>query len=142
MTRPARSPVTVRDLMTSPVVSINPDLPVSGAVELLADAHVSGLAVIDLHDRLLGVVTTSDVVNAGAEAGDNQARRQLWSEGTVRDIMTSRVLTASPDLEIREAALQMEYGEVHRLFVVEDGKLIGVVSRSDISRAFAAGRIA
>jgi CBS domain-containing protein len=138
---PPHRPRVVRDLMTSDVVSISPDAQVSRAVELLADAHVSGLAVIDHHERLIGVVSTTDLLNAEAEAGDDAARNRLWSVATVRDIMTARALTVSPDLELREAALQMDYGDVHRLFVEADGRLIGVISRSDINRAFATGRL-
>lgn len=138
---PPEKPRVVRDLMTRDVISIAPDAPVARAVELLADAHVSGLAVIDHHERLIGVVSTTDLLNAEAEAGDDGARERLFSVATVRDIMTARALTVSPDLELREAALQMDYGDVHRLFVETDGRLIGVISRSDINRAFATGRL-
>lgn len=138
---PAPRPRSVRDLMTADVISIAPDAPVARAVELLADAHVSGLAVIDHHERLVGVISTTDILNAEAEAGDEPARNRLWTVATVRDIMTPRALTVAPELELREAALQMDYGDVHRLFVEAGGRLIGVISRSDINRAFANGRL-
>ena len=54
--------------------------------------------------------------------------------------MTSPALTIGPDAELREAALAMEYGDVHRLFVEQGGELVGVVSRSDVSRALAVGQ--
>lgn len=132
---------TVRDLMTADVVSIEPDALVTRAIEMLADSHVSGLAVVDIHQRLLGVISTTDIVAAEAEMAADPERARLWAEAVVGDIMTRRALAVSPDLELREAALQMDYGDVHRLFVEENGRVIGVISRSDINRAFAAGTI-
>lgn len=140
-TSPTPRPRYVRDLMTADVISIAPDASVARAVELLADAHVSGLAVIDHHERLVGVVSSTDLLNAEAEAGDEAARSRLWTVATVRDIMTPRALAVGPELELREAALQMDYGDVHRLFVEAGGRLIGVISRSDINRAYATGRL-
>ena len=138
---PAAPARVVRDVMTTDVVTIDPDAPLTQAIEMLADSHVSGIAVIDNRRRLLGVISTTDVVAAEAEAGDEEARSRLLSTGTVRDAMTTKALTVTPDLELREAALQMDYGDVHRLFVESDGELVGVISRSDINRAFAAGKL-
>jgi CBS domain-containing protein len=56
--------------------------------------------------------------------------------------MTPRPLTVSPETDLREAALQMDYADVHRLFVELDGKVVGVVSRSDVNRAYASGKLA
>jgi CBS domain-containing protein len=125
--------------MTRDVVTVAPDAPVSQAVELLADAHVSALAVVNLHQELLGVISTTDILGAEAEASDDQARSRVWTDSSVRDLMTPRPLTVSPEQDVREAALEMEYGDVHRLFVEDHGKLVGVISRSDVNRAFAAG---
>lgn len=129
----------VRDVMTTDVVTIEPGATLSEALELLADTHVSAVAVVDRYQALVGVVSSTDILAAGAEAGEDEARARLRADGVVRDVMTSKVLTVQPDLELREAALQLEYGDVHRLFVEEEGRLVGVISRSDISRAFAAG---
>ena len=127
--------------MTTGVITIEPDAPVARAVELLADSHVSGLAVVDRHRRLIGVISTSDIVSAEAELAPESARDRLESAPTVRDIMTRKALSVKPDLELREAALQMDYADVHRLFVMEHDRLIGVISRSDINRAFASGAL-
>jgi CBS domain-containing protein len=55
--------------------------------------------------------------------------------------MTPRPLTIAPDAEVRDAAREMLYAEVHRLFVVADSKLVGVISTSDIVRAVATGKL-
>jgi CBS domain-containing protein len=59
----------------------------------------------------------------------------------VRDIMTRRPLTVSPDTEVREAAQQMLYADVHRLFVTAGDKVVGVISTTDIVRAVATGNL-
>jgi CBS domain-containing protein len=55
--------------------------------------------------------------------------------------MTPRPLTISPDTEVKEAAQQMLYLEIHRLFVEQQGRLVGVISQSDIVRGVALARI-
>lgn len=131
----------VAALMTKEVVTIRSDAPISEAVERLAESHVTGLAVVNGRGRLVGVVTASDVLNAEAEAGDEQDRARLLTTGIVADVMTRKPLTIAPDADVRDAALQMDYADVHRLFVEHEEDLVGVISRSDISRAFAAGRL-
>jgi len=59
----------------------------------------------------------------------------------VRDIMTPRPYTIGPDEDVREAACQMLYGEVHRLFVAEGDKVIGIITTTDIVRAVATGTL-
>jgi CBS domain-containing protein len=130
----------VADVMTTNVVTIRADASLSEAVTRLADSHVSGLAVVDGHGRLIGVVSATDVLGAEAEAGDRSAARLLETT-VVREVMTPRPLTIGPALNLREAALQMDYGDVHRLFVELDGKLVGVISRSDINRAVGSGKL-
>jgi CBS domain-containing protein len=131
----------VHQVMTSDVVTIRQDAPIADAVGQLADNHITGLAVIDNRSRLVGVVSASDVLNAEAEAGDDDDRARLLSTGVVSDVMTRRPLTIAPDADVRDAALQMDYADVHRLFVEDGEQLVGVISRSDINRAFAAGKL-
>lgn len=131
----------VSEIMTTDVVTIRGDATLSEAVALLADTGVSGLAVVDHRNKLIGVLSTTDVLNAEAEADDETARARVLEGALVSDLMTTPVLTTGPDTDVREASLQMEYGEVHRLFVERDGQLAGVVSHADIVRAHAGGRL-
>lgn len=131
----------VSEIMTTDVVTIRGDATLSEAVALLADTGVSGLAVVDHRNKLIGVLSTTDVLNAEAEADDETARARVLEGALVSDLMTTPVLTIGPDTDVREASLQMEYGEVHRLFVERDGQLTGVVSHADIVRAHAGGRL-
>lgn len=129
----------VAELMRRNVKTISPDATVTELVLILADTHVSGLPVVDDRGRMIGVVSTTDLVRAGAEADEEGP----WSLDAmlVRDIMSPHPLTIGPDTEVEAAAQQMMYADVHRLFVVEDGELVGVVSTSDVSRALATRRL-
>jgi CBS domain-containing protein len=107
----------------------------------LADAHVSGLPVVDGGGRVIGVVSTSDVLTAEAEVESQDARRELLENTAVRDIMTPRPFTVAPTEDVREAARQMLYADVHRLFVTENDHVIGIISTTDIVRAVANGNL-
>jgi CBS domain-containing protein len=90
---------------------------------------------------VIGVVSSSDVLTAEAEADDPAARRELLENTSVRDIMTARPYTVAPGEDVREAARQMLYADVHRLFVTEGGCVVGIVSTTDIVRAVATGKL-
>jgi CBS domain-containing protein len=129
----------VADLMQTDVRTIAPDATVAEIVEALADSHVSGLPVVDSGGRVIGVVSATDVLQAEAEQGDTRSRVRLFEHTTARDLMTHNVYMIQPDADAREAAQQMLYGEVRRLFVEEKGRLVGVISQTDIAHAVGTG---
>lgn len=131
----------VSDVMTRDVVTTRNDATLAEALTYLATQHISGVAVIDGRQALVGVISRSDIMEAEAEVFDPDLRSRLLEDTMVRDVMSSPALTIGPEAELREAALAMEYGDVHRLFVEEAGKLVGVISRSDVNRALATGRV-
>lgn len=90
---------------------------------------------------MVGVISSTDILASEEEAEDQRARETLFEETFVRDLMTPRPLTISPDAEVKEAAQQMLYADVHRLFVTEGERLLGVISTTDIMRAVATGRL-
>ena len=128
------------DLMQGPVTTVGRDATVGEAIITLADGHISAMPVVDGLGRMIGVLSTTDVLEAEAAASDHAAREQLFNDTRVEELMTTRPLTIAPDADVREAARQMLYGDVHRLFVEEEGRLVGVVSRTDVVRAFAIQR--
>ena len=131
----------VAELMQTTLQTVRPDASIADATVLLADSHVTGVPVVDGRGQVLGVLTTTDVLNAAAETAGSEERERLFDQTTVQEIMTPRPLTITPDTEVKEAAQQMLYLEVHRLFVEDDGRLVGVISQSDIVRAVALARI-
>jgi CBS domain-containing protein len=133
--------MTVAELMERNVKTVGSEATVADAIVSLADAHVSGMPVVDGTGKVIGVLSTTDVLTAEAEADDPAARQLLFENTSVRDIMTPRPFTVEPGADIREAARQMLYGDVHRLFVAEGDKVVGIISTTDVVRAVATGRL-
>jgi CIC family chloride channel protein len=131
--------MTVAELMQRHVRTVLGEATVAEAIVALADGHISGMPVVDGSGRVIGVVSTTDVLTAEAEIDDPGARQALLENTVVRDIMTPRPFTVGPDEDVREAARQMLYADVHRLFVAEGDKVIGIISTTDIVRAVATG---
>ena len=131
----------VADVMSRDVILISLDATLLDAAVRLADSHVSGLAVVDERNRLVGVITASDILEAEAEAEDDEARASMLRDTRISEVMSSQPLVIAPDASVRAAALQMEYADVHRLFVVLNEEPVGVISRSDVSRIHSLGRM-
>lgn len=133
--------MTVGDLMQLDLVLIRPDATVKEAISSLATAHVSGLPVVDTNGRLVGVVSSSDIINAEAAMTDHTGRIPLLDRTAVEDIMSPRPYTIGPAADVREVARHMHYTGIHRVFVTKEEHLLGVISASDIVRAVASGSI-
>ena len=129
----------VSELMHTHVHTVRFDDTLANVVEVLADAHITGLPVVDRHRKILGVVSTTDVLGAQAERLEGG---ESWEDRRVEDVMTRPALTIPADADVREAAQRMLYGDVHRLFVERHGELTGVISQTDIVRALAVHQIA
>ncbi len=130
----------VAELMQPDVRTIDSEANVAEVVRSLADGHVSGMPVVDRAGRMIGVVSASDVLTAEAESGGESVGERL-EQTPVREIMTARPYTVAADEDVREAARQMLYADVHRLFVAEGDRLVGVISTTDIVRAVANGKL-
>ncbi|HEU5304335.1 MAG TPA: CBS domain-containing protein [Gemmatimonadales bacterium] len=127
--------------MQTDVKTVSVDAAVNDAVITLSDSHISALPVVDGLGHMVGVVSSTDILTSEAEAQDATAREALFEGTVVRDIMTRHPLTVTPDEEVREAARQMLYADVHRLFVVKGEQVVGVISTTDIMRAVANGQL-
>jgi CBS domain-containing membrane protein len=133
--------MTVAELMRTDVKTVDLDATVGDAITMLADVHVSALPVTDAHGRVVGVVSTTDILGALSEASEPVVRERLFDETPVRDIMTARSRVIVPDADVLEAAREMLYLDVHRLFVEDGGRLVGVISQTDIVAAVATAKI-
>ncbi len=119
----------VSDIMSSRVVTIDRHEPVIAAARLLKRMNLGALPVTDRSGRLVGMLTDRDIaVRCVAAGGDSRSM-------TVGDIMSRGVVTAAPDAEISDAARSMGRGQIRRLPVVEDGRLIGMLSLADMARS-------
>jgi CBS domain-containing protein len=180
--------LTVRDLMTREVATVDPQLTLREAVELLSTRHVSG-APVTAGGRLVGVLSASDVLAFEAETPGVPTERPAleiedldqpteWVEGeeapaaffsdqwsdagadvlerfaevsgpewdylaehTVAEVMTPILCSVAPFVDVYTAADYMIRADVHRLIVMDDGRLVGILSSLDIVRAVAQRRL-
>ena len=131
----------VSALMRTTVRTVSADATIAEAVQTMADARISGLPVVTDNGRVLGVISTTDILEAQAEHDDRRARTELFERTTVRDLMTPSAITVGSDARIRDAARIMLEQRVHRVFVVDGDRLVGVLSQTDITHAFGTGRL-
>jgi CBS domain-containing protein len=143
--------LTVRDAMTRHVVTVEPETPLKDVARLLIDAGVSGLPVVGHNGVVLGVVSEADflVKGQGPQAVRHRRLERLLGESaatrsqlakvearTAGEAMTSPAITISPTRALHDAAQQMTEQRVNRLPVVEDGQLVGIITRADLVRAY------
>jgi signal-transduction protein with cAMP-binding, CBS, and nucleotidyltransferase domain len=123
----------VRNLMRSPVVSVDPGQTLQRAAQVMRE-HGIGSVVVEQDGRLAGILTERDVMHAAAQLGDvGQAR--------VGDHMTAPVVTASPNWDVAVAAAEMHDRRIRHLVVVEQGGALGVLSVRDVMSVFLPERV-
>jgi CBS domain-containing protein len=122
----AATTVTVGQILTPDVVTVQPDMAIENAARMLFTQSISGMPVVDEDGRLVGVVTEFDII---AKEGR-----------TVGDIMTSDVVTVGEETDAETVARILIDRRVRRVPVVRDGIVVGIVSRSDLVRLFALTR--
>ena len=115
-----------RDIMTRTVITAKPDTLVTDVMSLFLRWHISGVPIVDGDGKLLGIVTEADVVNF-AISGDTAST-------TAGEIMTKQVETYTQDTLVVEIVNRFAAKRIRRVPVVEEGKVVGIVSRRDIIR--------
>lgn len=118
----------IKDIMTSPVVSIEPGETVEVAARTLTRHNIGALPVCTGAGKLCGVITDRDIVTRCLAANRLPARTK------VREVMTSQVLAVQPDMDAGVAAHLMGKQQVRRLPVVENGRICGIVSLGDLTK--------
>ena len=131
----------VAELMQTDLKTISVDATVAEAVEALAVARVSALPVLDRLGRAVGVLSTRNILLAESRWHTPEQRERHFEQTRVLEIMTPWPVTIGPEVDTREAAREMLYLDVQRLFVEDRGLLVGVISQTDIVDAVAGARI-
>jgi CBS domain-containing protein len=138
----------VRDMMTTNVVTASPSTPFKTVVSLLGAHRISAVPVVDEADKVVGIVSESDLlakVVAGDRSGqrlpgtrsDRRAIRARTGAETAADLMTAQPITVRADKSLSEAARLAAAHHVRRLpVVVADGTLVGIITRSDMLAVF------
>ena len=131
--------MTIRELMTGGLITVRPDTSVRQARDLLAKEKIRHLLVTGPGGALAGIVTDRDIrLNLPSRATSLSAQEitHLLSRLTVDEIMTRSVVTIGPDRPAREGAQLMLDHKIGALPVLDDGHLIGIITETDILRAF------
>ena len=132
----------VREIMTSPALSVPQDASTQMALTLLARAHLTSLPVVDREGHLVGVVSEADVLRTELQPDPRAHLRPTRHPGgqlprTVTEVMTPHPHTAREETDVADLAHTFSTQSWKSLPVVRDGHLVGVVSRSDVVRALA-----
>jgi len=141
-----------RDVMVSPVITVKQSCTVREVAKIFIEQRISGVPVVDDQGKLVGIVSEGDLMHR-SEA-DTERKRSWWLHALtpdetlaadyvkahacrVADVMTRHVITAAPDTPLREIAALLEKNSVKRVPIMENGHLVGIVSRANLVQAVA-----
>lgn len=142
---------TIREIMTTPVQTVREDTPLKDVARLLTENRISGLPVVDAVGAVVGVISEADLLMKaqGADAIHHRRFARLFGEGresavqltklsavTAGEAMTTPAVTIGPDRRASAAAALMVAKRINRLPVVDDGRLVGIITRADLVRAY------
>ena len=140
------------EVMSRDVISVGPDEPVREVASTMLMRRISGLPVVDAEGRVLGIVSEGDLIRRPEIQTDQprrgwlslflsdeeRARDFIKSHGLkAREVMTQPAICVAPDMHLAEVVRLMERHRIKRLPVIENGKLAGLVTRTDLLRALA-----
>ncbi|MFL5024789.1 MAG: CBS domain-containing protein [Microvirga sp.] len=148
--------LTAADVMTPGVITVRPETSIHEIAKLLCDHHISGVPVVEDEERLLGIVSEGDLIGHAQLAGER--RRSWWqtflngptvlaqhyakSHGrTASDVMTREVVTVLETTSVAETARVLEQHRIKRVPVLRDGRLAGIVTRSNLLQVLAAADV-
>jgi len=145
--------VQVGDVMSTEPEAVTPDTPIPEVVDRLMARDYMALPVVDDSRRVVGVISDTDMLSAGATRLSVSLHKVIGPEvvraalarrkqeiGTVRDVMTTPAVTVSPTTSLKEAAHIMHARRLKRLPVVDEaGQLVGVLGRLDVLQSIARG---
>ena len=146
--------LTAADVMTRDVAVVHPETSLLDAVKLMARRHISGMPVLDPAGAIVGMLSEGDLVRWHEAYTERQARwLDMLAEGTdlapdflagireqsrkVKSVMSPDAITVTEETPAREIAHLMHANSIKRVPVLRDGRLVGIVARSDLVRALA-----
>jgi len=139
----------VKEIMKTGIISLDPNLSCKEAARVFLENKISGAPVINARGELVGIISEKDIFrglfpcyrdfyeapDAYLDFEELEADAAAAAKESVSKVMITRLITASPETPILKVAAQMLSSGIHRLPVVDGGKLAGIVTRRDIYRA-------
>lgn len=116
----------VRDVMTNKVYAALPNAPINEVAKKMKELNVGAIPVCNEQDQPIGIITDRDIVLRGVVEG-------LDNSVSASDLMSKGIVSVTPDTHVHEAARIMGENQVRRLPVVENGKIVGMVSIGDLA---------
>ncbi len=116
----------VKDIMTANVSTVSQESSVNDAAGIMRDLNVGAVPVCDNSNQPVGIVTDRDIVLRNIASGGNGG-------APVRDVMTANIIHGTPDMDANEAARLMAQKQIRRLPIVENNKIVGIVSLGDLA---------
>jgi len=147
--------LTAKDIMSKDVITVGMQTPVSELAEILWKNRISGVPVLDENGDVVSVVTESDLIDQTKKIhiptmisildsvifleSSKKTEREIkkMAGNTVQDICSMELVSVSEDTGLDEIATIMAEKSVHTLPVIQDGRLVGVIGKSDIIRSMA-----
>jgi len=115
----------IKDVMNRNVIVAKPHTTLREAAKVMSDLNIGSLVVME-NEKIVGIVTSTDALRAVAEGADPDRT-------TLADIMSKDVITIEEDRDVEEAVELMVKNKIKRLPVVREGKLVGIITVSDIA---------
>jgi len=116
----------VADIMTTNVITAKKDMLLTDVIALLLRWHISALPVVDYEDNIVGIVSEIDLVNL---TFDGNA-----ADTTVEEVMVTDIVSFSPSTQLADLVQTFSKRHLRRVPIIENGKVVGIVSRRDILR--------
>ena len=140
-----------RDIMVSPVITVKPSVSVRDVAKLFLKHKISAAPVVDDSGSLLGIISEGDLLRrAETKTERDRTWLRLFTAGEVlaeeymkaharkaADVMTKRVVTATPDTPLKDVATLLERNSIKRIPIVSAGRVVGIISRSNLVQALA-----
>jgi acetoin utilization protein AcuB len=129
----------IKERMSRPVITTHPDTPIMDALNLMQQEQIRRLPVVDKRGRMVGIVAKEDLLHA---APSDVSSLSVWemnymvSKITVDRVMTKDVTTIDEDTPLEEAARIMADNKVGGLPVMHDGKIVGMITETDLFKIF------
>lgn len=129
----------VRERMSSPIIAVDPNMPIMEALKLMQDKGIRRTPVLDKKGNLIGIVSDKDLLNAAPSDATTLSvweMNYLLAQVKVKDVMTKKVLTVTEDTPIEEAAYVMVQNKIGGMPVMRGNQVVGLITETDLFKIF------